>query len=147
MNNRLFFSLSPQPIDPVTEKAFLTDPECGALVTFEGWVRNFNDGHEVISLEYQAHPQLAVAEGEGLLKDIAAAYPIAAIRVIHRTGHLEIGDLAVWIGVTAVHRQEAFAACSGVLEELKQRVPIWKKEHYRDSPVVGFPQNQSPPPS
>ena len=133
------FELSDQPIDAGALRSSLCNPEAGALVTFEGWVRNHHEGRAVTSLEYEAHAELAVKEAEAILQEAQNKFKVQQMMCIHRVGHLEIGALAVWIGVTGDHRDEAFQACRYVIDELKGRVPIWKKEHYRegDSSWIG----------
>lgn len=108
----------------------LSDPAAGAYVSFEGWVRNRNEGQEVLRLEYEAYETLGVKEGEKILAEAGSRFAIGAARCVHSLGSLEIGDLAVWVGVVSPHRDEAFAACRYIIDEVKHRVPIWKKEHY-----------------
>jgi len=110
----------------------LKNETCGGFVTFEGWVRNYNEGQEVQRLDYEAYAPLAVKEGERIIAEALEKFPVAAITCVHRTGELEIGDMAVWVGVAAGHRGEAFEACRFVIDEVKHRVPVWKKEHYTD---------------
>ena len=124
------FTLTESTIDGVALSRSLADAAAGACVTFEGWVRNRNDGREVQRLDYQAYAPLAQAEGERILAEAARRFGIVAARCAHRTGSLAIGDLAVWVGVSAGHRDAAFAACRYIIDEVKQRVPIWKNEHY-----------------
>ena len=108
----------------------MTAPDCGGYVTFEGWVRNRNEGQDVHALEYQAYEQLAVKEGNRIIAEAAEKFPITKAVCVHRVGALEIGDLAVWVAVSSGHRDEAFKACRYIIDEVKHRVPIWKKEHY-----------------
>ncbi len=117
-------------IDPRALEVRLRDERAGACVTFEGWVRNHNDGAAVTALEYEAHEPIAVAEGERIIDEALARFDITAVHAEHRVGALAIGDCAVWVGVSAAHRGAAFDACRYVIDELKARVPIWKKEHY-----------------
>ena len=119
------FKITARAIDPVELKRSLETDTAGACVTFEGWVRDHNDGAAVVALEYEAHATIADQEGA---KIVAEAFA----RRGHRVGKLAIGDCAVWVGVTAAHRGAAFDACRYIIDETKQRVPIWKKEHYRD---------------
>ena len=108
----------------------LADPASGGFCAFEGWVRNHNEGHAVTQLEYQAFELLGVKEGERIVAEAFAHYPIKQALCVHRLGRLGIGDVAVWVGVSAAHRDEAFKACRYIIDEVKHRVPIWKKEHY-----------------
>jgi molybdopterin synthase catalytic subunit len=126
------FKLTDQPIDLLAARAALADPRAGGYATFEGWVRNRNDGRDVVALEYEAYPALAQTEAEKILAEAAERFDIVDAAAEHRIGRLDLGDVAVWIGVTAVHRGPAFDACQYIINELKVRVPIWKKEHYTD---------------
>lgn len=124
------FRIQAVAFKPEEEKLCLMDPSCGGFVTFEGWVRNRNDGQRVLSLEYQAYEALALKEGNRIIGEALTRFPIANALCIHRVGRLEIGDLAVWVAVSAGHRDESFKACRYVIDEIKHRVPIWKKEYY-----------------
>ena len=95
---------------------------------FEGRVRNNSEGESVSALDYQAYKPLAEAEGNKIIQEAVERFGLLACRCIHRTGHLEIGGIAVWVGVIAGHRAEAFEGCRYVIDEVKNRVPIWKKE-------------------
>ena len=125
------FRISSSPIDPDALKGRLPDAHAGACVTFEGWVRDHNEGEAVNALEYEAHEPIAVAEGEKILAEAVQRFDIVAAYGEHRVGRLEIGDCAVWVGVSAAHRGAAFDACRYIIDQIKHRVPIWKKEHYR----------------
>ena len=107
-------------------------PSAGGFVCFEGRVRKLNEGREVLRLEYEAYAPLAHSEGESLLKEAQVKFNLNWVHAIHRVGILELGDIAVWIGCAAAHRKEAFAACEFIIDELKERLPIWKKESYAD---------------
>ena len=101
------------------------------LHLFEGLVRNHNEGHAASRhLEYEAFEPLAVKEGERIIAEAIAAFGVEHAACVHRVGDLAIGDMAVWVGVSARHRDEAFRACRYIIDEVKHRVPIWKKEHY-----------------
>lgn len=106
--------------------------KAGGFVTFEGRVRDHNEGRSVLSIEYEAFAEMAESEGEALLAEARRRFDILEARAVHRVGHLAIGDVAVWVGVAAVHRREAFEACEFIIDEIKERLPIWKKEHYTD---------------
>jgi len=108
------------------------DPTCGAAVSFEGLVRNHNEGKEVTSLEYDAHPTLAAKEGQRVVEEALARFNITRAIAAHRIGHLAIGDIAVVVHVSSPHREDAFAACRFLIDEIKARVPIWKREHFTD---------------
>jgi molybdopterin synthase catalytic subunit len=115
---------------PDREREALADPACGGFVSFEGWVRNLNEGHEVLRLEYQVYEALALKEGNRIIAEAVEKFPVKHAVCIHRAGELQIGDLAVWVGVSAGHRDEAFKACRYIIDQIKHRVPIWKKEYY-----------------
>lgn len=126
------FHLSATALDPGILQRQLIDAHAGACVTFEGWVRDHNDGRAVRALDYEAFAELAEKEGARILAEAHACFAVRAIVCVHRVGALAIGDLAVWVGVSAAHRGAAFDACRYVIDEAKARVPIWKKEHYVD---------------
>ena len=124
------FELTSAPIDSAALQARLTAPEAGALTIFEGRVRNHHLGQPVTKLEYEAFDDMARLEGETIVAEAERIYPGAKVLCVHRTGTLTIGEAAVWIGIASAHRQAGFAACRHVIEELKLRLPIWKKEHH-----------------
>jgi molybdopterin synthase catalytic subunit len=126
------FKIVAAVIDPDALKAGLAQAAAGACVTFEGWVRDHNDGESVEALEYEAHQAIAEQEGAKIIAEALQRFAIATAVCEHRVGKLAIGDCAVWVGVSAAHRGAAFDACRYIIDETKQRVPIWKKEHYRD---------------
>jgi molybdopterin synthase catalytic subunit len=119
-------------IRPDELRASLTDPGAGACASFEGWIRNRNEGQAVLRLEYESYEPLAVKEGERVLEEAVQKYPILKAECVHRVGMLEIGECAVWVGVSSPHRDEAFEACRYIIDQVKVRLPIWKKEHYAD---------------
>jgi molybdopterin synthase catalytic subunit len=124
------FRLSTAPIDPQALRIELQDPSCGGYAAFEGWVRDHNEGQRVTRLEYEAFETLAEREGERIAAEAEARFGVPKILCVHRVGALNIGELAVWVGASAPHRDEAFRACRYVIDEIKHRVPVWKKEHY-----------------
>ena len=126
------FRLSDTPIAIDQEKGALDRAAAGACVVFEGWVRDHNEGRAVRRLDYQAYAPLAQLEGEAILAEALARFGALEARCVHRTGSLALGELAVWVGVSAGHRDSAFAACRWIIDEVKQRVPIWKSERYAD---------------
>lgn len=124
------FKFSMDAIDVARLQDNLSHPSAGAVVTFEGRVRNHNEGQRVVRLEYEAFIELASKEGQRIIDEALKHHTIVTAHCVHRTGLLEIGEVAVWIGVSAGHRGAAFDACRYIIDQLKQRVPIWKKEHY-----------------
>ena len=117
----------PLSIDEV--RAAVADPSAGAVVLFAGTVRDHDHAREVTSLSYSAHPSAAAELGR-VADKIAASHEVQAIAVLHRTGDLRIGDLAVVAAVSAAHRAEAFAACEALVDEVKATVPIWKHQFF-----------------
>jgi molybdopterin synthase catalytic subunit len=113
-------------------RAELTHASCGGYASFEGWVRDHNEGRRVLRLEYEAFELLAVREGERIIEEARQRFGVERARCVHRVGALEIGGIAVWVGVAAPHRGEAFDACRYIIDEIKHRTPIWKKEYYED---------------
>jgi molybdopterin synthase catalytic subunit len=124
------FRTSSAVLDSTALHRALADERAGACVTFEGWVRNRNEGQPVLSLEYEAYALLADKEGARIIAEAREKFPILSAHCVHRVGLLQLGELAVWVGVTAEHRGAAFDACRYIIDEAKARVPIWKKEHY-----------------
>jgi len=119
-----------EPIRPELLRNELGDSRAGAYVGFEGWIRDHNEGQEVLRLEYEVYEPVAIAEGDKIIAEAMNRYPLLHAKCVHRSGLLEIGECAVWVGVTSAHRDEAFAACRYIIDQVKIRLPIWKKEHY-----------------
>ena len=126
------FSLSAEAIDAAALRAALSDHRAGACAVFEGWVRDHNEGRPVRGLRYEAYVELAETEGLRIVDEACTRFGIVHAYAAHRTGDLELGELAVWVGVAAAHRDAAFAACRWIIDEVKARVPIWKHERYVD---------------
>ena len=126
------FRFTEVAIDTAEARAALKDGAAGGFVAFEGWVRDHYEGRAVWRLEYEAFQALAIREGERIVAEALARYPVRHALCVHRVGELRIGELAVWAGVSAVHRGEAFDACRYIIDEVKARVPIWKREQYAD---------------
>ena len=124
--------MTDQLIRPDELRELLFDPAAGAYCAFEGWIRNRNEGQVVERLEYEAYSPVAIKEGEKIIGEIAARFPGIQAHCVHRFGMLELGECAVWVGVSSEHRDEAFIACRYIIDEIKSRLPIWKKEHYAD---------------
>ena len=124
--------MSEVPFDIAALRSQLLDQRAGAYASFEGWVRNRNDGRPVQALKYEAYVVLAESEGTKILDEACARFAILEAACVHRIGTLALGDLAVWVGVSAGHRDAAFSACRWIIDEVKSRGPIWKREHYAD---------------
>ena len=126
------FRIANAPFEIAAERERLLAHTAGAYASFEGWVRDNNEGRAVIALTYTAYQVLAEAEGNKIIEEARARFDIVDAACVHRIGRLELGELAVWVGVCAAHRDEAFAACRWIIDEVKSRVPIWKHEHYAE---------------
>lgn len=124
------FSLHDMPLDVAALRVPLAHERAGAYASFEGWVRNHHQDRAVAGLFYEAYAALAQAEGAKVVAEARARFDVIEVHCAHRVGELAVGDLAVWVGVTAAHRDAAFAACRYVIDEIKSRVPIWKRERY-----------------
>ena len=124
------FRLSDAPIDATALQAGLRNPRAGACASFEGWVRDHNDGRSVSGLRYEAYVELAEREGAAILVEARQRFEIVDAACVHRIGDLAIGEMAVWVGTSAAHRGPAFEACRWIIDEVKARVPIWKHERY-----------------
>lgn len=111
--------------------AAVTDPRCGAVVTFDGVVRDHDEGRGVTQLDYTAHPS-AGAEMVAAAEEVAERHPECLIAAVHRYGPLEIGETALACAVSAPHRKEAFAACDDLVDTIKRRLPIWKHQRFSD---------------
>ncbi len=111
--------------------ALVIDPAAGAVVTFAGVVRDHDHGREVVSIEYVAHPSAQDLVRE-VAAEVVARHPVDALAVSHRIGELGVGDVALAVAVSAAHRQEAFAAASDVVETVKHRLPVWKRQVFPD---------------
>lgn len=108
------------------------DPGAGAICTFLGVVRDNNLGREVDYLEYEAYPEMAVPAMQRIADEIRERWDAIGVAMVHRAGRLEIGEASVGIAVSAAHRAEAFEACRYAIDQLKETVPIWKKEVWTD---------------
>lgn len=120
--------------------------EAGAISVFLGTVRDHNGGMPVSGLEYEAYRGMAEKEMTAIGAAIASELPGVRLACVHRTGALAIGDLAVVCAASAPHRDEAFRACRELIDRIKERVPIWKREHGPDGPYwVGFEHSLAKP--
>ncbi len=141
----LVFVLQESPIDTVKAKNMGTNPANGALVSFEGMVRaDEHNGTLVSDLLYIADKPTVMTEGEKIIQEALSQFAITQAICIQRVGQLKIAETAVWIGVWAPHREEAFKGCRYIIEEVKKRLLIWKKEFFNDGTKawVHGPNNQ-----
>jgi molybdopterin synthase catalytic subunit len=127
--------LSEQPIDKGRILAAVESDSAGAVATFDGRVRNHSGGKAVTHLYYEAHAPVVLRELEAIRKEAMKRWDVDAVAVVHRVGRLEVGESSVFIAVSAAHRGPAFEACRFVIDTLKQRVPVWKKECFTDGEV------------
>ena len=130
-----FFALTRQPIDAKALIARLQRPEDGAVVDFEGVVRNNTKGRATLYLDYECYEDMAIKMMAQLGREIAAAHPMGRIGMIHRLGRMEIGEASVVVVATSPHRKPAFDAALEGINRLKKTVPIWKKEYFADGEV------------
>jgi molybdopterin synthase catalytic subunit len=129
------FRLTREPIDLQTIAASVQRPEDGAVVVFDGVVRNHSNGKAVRYLEYDAYESMAIKKLEEVGALAKSGYAIRDIAIVHRLGHMEIGECSVAIVVASAHRGPAFEACRFAIDTIKEIVPIWKKEFYEDGEV------------
>jgi molybdopterin synthase catalytic subunit len=130
------FALTRDRIDGAALRAQLAHPHAGAVVCFEGLVRDHADGRDVEGLDYEVYEALAAKEGSRIVAEALARFPVTSALCVHRAGTLALEDCAVWVGVAAAHRAAAFDACRYIIDEVKTRVPIWKRERYADGPAA-----------
>jgi molybdopterin synthase catalytic subunit len=124
------FQITSNTIDLVAFRQQLLDPSCGAYVQFDGWVRDHNEGQQVLRLEYEVYEPMAVKEGNRVIEEAIERFAISNACGIHRSGLMELSDVAVVVGVSSPHRGPAFDACRYIIDQIKVRLPIWKKEYY-----------------
>jgi molybdopterin synthase catalytic subunit len=106
--------------------------DCGAVVTFLGTVRDLTDGRVTAALDYEAYPLMAEKKMAEIEAETRARWPVGELLLVHRLGHLEVGDVSVAVAVSCPHRGDAFDACRYAIDRLKELVPIWKKENWAD---------------
>ncbi len=126
------FVITDLPIDVGAWRRRLDHPQAGGLVVFEGVVRDHHQGRAVHHLDYQGYAPLAVRTGLEILTEARGRWSLHNAIGCHRVGHLAIGEAAVWIGVAAAHRAEAFAACAWIMDAIKARLPVWKRDTWAD---------------
>ena len=128
--HHIFCKLTQDPIELRELTDFVADPGAGAMTTFVGATRNTNDGRQVIRLEYECYAGMAEKEMVKIAAEVLARWPVIKIAMIHRLGRVDIGEASVAIAVSSGHRHAAFEACHYAINQLKEIVPIWKKELY-----------------
>ncbi len=129
------FELVREPIDPRPLIQHVRAPEDGAIVTFDGFVRNQSHNRATLYLDYEAYESMALAKMREIGAQLHEKYGIHRVAILHRLGRLEIGETSVFIAVSAPHRAAAFDACRYAIDTLKRSVPIWKKEYFEDGAV------------
>lgn len=141
------YRVTEDPLELQELMDFVSDPGAGAVATFVGTARNHNEGRRVISLDYDAYPEMAEKELAQLGEEAKEQWKLCRLAIVHRVGPVQIGEASVMIAVSAPHRQDAFAACRFAIEEIKKRVPIWKKEVFEGGEVWIGTQSGQPLPS
>jgi len=121
-----------KPIDYTALTESVRGPGCGAVLLFLGTVRDRTAGRETVALKYEAYPEMAVTKLRELEVEARRRWTVGHIGIVHRVGHLEVGEISVAVAVGSPHRQEAFEAGRYLIDTLKETVPIWKQEHWSD---------------
>ena len=127
----MIIEVTDQPLDLAAHEAAVADPRAGAVVSFQGVVRDHDHGRGVVSLDYEGHPT-ATAVLREVAAEVAKDPEVYAVAVSHRVGALKVGDVAIVAAVSTAHRQAAFAACARLVDEAKARLPIWKRQVFTD---------------
>ncbi len=140
----MIVELTSDPIDVPRLIAHVNQPSNGGICTFLGVVRDNAEGRPVVKLGYEAYESMAVAQMRTIVEEAMQRWDLDAVALAHRTGELQIGEASVAIAVGAPHRAEAFEACRYIIDTLKTRVPIWKKEFFRDGAVWVEPVSSQP---
>lgn len=135
------FQLTEADIDPITLRKALLSLSAGAYCSYEGWVRDHNEGKSVRELHYSGYAALAPSIAQSILEEAKVKFTIEDAAIVHRIGPLTTGDIAVWVGVTAHHRGDSFLACRYIIDNVKHRLPIWKKEIYTDGTEAWIESN------
>jgi molybdopterin synthase catalytic subunit len=124
--------LTREPIDSARVLAQVSSPQAGAVVLFLGTVRELTAGRKTLALDYECYPEMAERELARIERDARSRWPLVETAIVHRLGHLELGEASVAVAVSSAHRQAAFSAGQWMIDTLKQVVPIWKKENWDD---------------
>ena len=134
-DSRLSCRITQEPIRLDELTAFVSDPGAGAMATFVGTTRDNNEGRRVVRLEYECYPGMAEKEMEKIGQEVLERWPVKKVAMLHRLGRVDIGEASVAIAVSSGHRHAAFEACHYAINQLKETVPIWKKELYEGGEV------------
>lgn len=129
------FWLTEKPLDAAALAGLVEDPSCGAVITFVGSVRKTNEGREVDYLEYEAYPGMAEAKMAQVGDEIRERWGLDRVAIVHRLGRCEVGEASIAIAVASPHRKAAFEACHYAIDRVKEIVPVWKREVWRDGSV------------
>jgi molybdopterin synthase catalytic subunit len=121
-----------EPIDHAALTEMVRRMDCGAVVTFLGTVRDLTDDRVTVALDYEAHASMAEKKLAEIEQATRARWPVGEMALVHRLGHLDVGEVSVAVAVSCPHRGEAFEACRFAIEQLKKLVPIWKRENWAD---------------
>lgn len=127
-----YISISDQPIDYTSTTERVRSNECGAVVLFLGTVREMTAGRQTVALDYEAYHEMAQTTMQQLITEAREQWPVHAVAIEHRVGHLSLGEISVAIAVSSPHRKQAFEAGRFLIDRLKEIVPIWKKENWSD---------------
>lgn len=124
--------LTREPIDDHALTEMVLRPNCGAVVTFLGTVRDLTGDRVTVALDYDAYPEMAEKKMAEIEADTRSRWPVGELAMVHRLGHLDVGEVSVAVAVSCPHRAQAFEACRHAIDRLKELVPIWKKENWSD---------------
>ena len=125
----MLFLITKSIIEPEKLRQTMLSSSAGAYCSYEGWVRDHNEGKDVNALHYSAYKELAQTVGCKILDEAESKFQVESA-IAHRVGDLSVADIAVWVGVTAHHRGDTFLACRYIIDNIKHRLPVWKKEVY-----------------
>jgi molybdopterin synthase catalytic subunit len=135
------FKVTTEPLSVQAVNDLVKRPTDGAVVTFDGIVRNNFEGRQVRFLEYEAYAEMAEKKMADIGAEVQRKFAVGAIAMVHRLGHLEIGESSIVIAVAAPHRHAAFEACAYAMDRVKEEVPVWKKEFFADGDEHWVNQN------
>ena len=139
-------AIGTEPLSVDAAIALVTHPGAGGIAVFLGTVRDVNEGRAVTQLEYEAYASMALGEMDRIRAEIETELPAVRVAALHRIGSLAVGEVSVICVASAPHRDDAFRACRLMIDRLKERVPIWKREHGPDGPYwVGWEDARCPP--